>query len=604
MNAAAGTGLVISPAGGAGEAAPNILADLHPGRFSNANTVIEEALETASQGATPPLTTAERLANAPAAVERPARCERERAELRAIMRPEELARLTPAMRINYEIMQLESEIAATCGPCDAARKKIEILRAQKPGLIPSTRFGAKKQPGACDYLDKDLRVYVYFVRHSESCANVLKRNTTAGGLAQKFFPDPELSGRGVAMVQERARLLSAELGRLASVTQTEATSRSKLIVCSSSLFRAQQTAMYLSNGLTDADRISDRVVVLPYIQETGFGQENTALPDTERERLGLYSKLPGGAVSKGRIATDLFATAPNASTPDVEGFFEWLRCNIKTVYEAAAGILYPAAGLDAIRLLVVSHTGTMTAVYKQYAKNLTTIKHDNLEGMEVGFRIKASSTGGGMGPVTILIPRVPFRPSVSIPPSCPDSTCRIAVCSSSAATKGAAGIINEGDETICSDLTSARNIVARGTGPLTANNWGSLKPIVKRLGANTRPPVKALRKELSAFEPAGAFTSFFGRKSRNRGASGDPTSILAKIDTTRQYFKCATTEVSNTDNIDNISKPLITGSGVINTPPRTVVGGARRATRKGRRTTRKGRRGATRKRSVTKSGGK
>jgi broad specificity phosphatase PhoE len=470
----------------------------------------------------------------------PARCERERAELRAIMRPEELARLTPAMRIDYEIMQLEREIATTCGPCDAARKKLEALRAQKPGLIPSTRFGAKKVPGACDYLDKDLRVYVYFVRHSESCANVLKRNTTAGGFMQKFFPDPELSGRGVKMAEERARLLSAELGRLAGVTQTATVSRSKLIICSSALFRAQQTAMYLSNGLTDADRISDRVVVLPYIQETGIGQENTALSDADRVSKGLYAKLPGGAASKGRIATDLFAAAPNAATPNVERFFEWLRCNIKAVYETAAGAPYPAAGLDAIRLLVVSHTGTMTDIYKRYALSATSIKHDNLEGMEVGFRIKASSVGGGMGPVTILIPRIAYSPSVSIPASCPDTMCRKPVCPTGASAAGV--ITSASNPEMCGELAAA-NIIAQRNTPtaLSAAEWGSVQPVVARMARNSRSTVKALRKNIEAYKPPSGFMSVFksAKKRINPSDTTGANSLKTKIAQAKSFYGCS-----------------------------------------------------------------
>lgn len=485
--------------------APNILANLNLNK--NANTASTVTYEREREPETP----AER-------------CERERAELHAITIPEGL---TPSMRIQYEIARLERVVADTCRPCDEARAKLAALRAQRPAVAPNVRYGAKKVPGACNYLDRDLRVSVYFMRHSESCANVLKRNTRLGGLAQKGYTDPELSGRGVAMVMERARQLQDELAGFPS----------PIIVCSSALFRAQQTALYLSNGLREGQTSSNRVIVLPYIQETGIGQENTALSEVERERLGLYSKLPGGMADKERLVTDLFNAAPSASTPNVERFFDWLRCNITAVYKAAASGSAAVSTTDSIQLLVVSHTGTMTEIYKRYtpnATNLTTIKHDNLDGMKVEFSVKASTSvgGGGMSAIRIVAPRIKYTPSVRIPASCPDTTCRKPVCPASASTSTLGSGVAEADPALCNMLGTARS-VAIGSGPLTSQQYrDQLKPVVTRLAANSRPQVKTLRRKLAAYEPPGAFMGLF-RKGKDR------TELSTNVQSAANYFGCS-----------------------------------------------------------------
>jgi broad specificity phosphatase PhoE len=367
---------------------------------------------------------------APAPEPRP--CVDIRRELNALrITPEELARLPPRMQREYAITRLKKQIDATCGPCEDAKKRLGELLKQQGVTVPSTRYGAKEIPPATNYRIKPLRVYIYFVRHSESCANVLKKQTTFGFLTQKGYTDPELSVRGVHMAIDRAKDMPGDTGVIAGLKGTTepgpaGLNKTPLIVCSSQLFRAQQTALYLSDGLPADDRISDKVMVLPYIQESGFGEENTAATEAQRDTWGFYTtKLPGVAPKQGEPAGSDPAAAKkkrldytlfnkldrtDASKPDVDKFFSWLSSNIGEVYKAAAGSPLPPA-TDAVRLMVVSHTGTMTQIYKRFApraSNATTIKHDNLDGMEVGFGINRSQAGGGIIAPKILIPKIPY----------------------------------------------------------------------------------------------------------------------------------------------------------------------------------------------------
>lgn len=365
----------------------------------------------------------------------------------------------------------------------------------------------------CPQLTGPVEVIIAFIRHSESCANVLKRNVPLGGLRQKSYTDPELSERGIQMAQERSETIVENLLTPADITAPN----DPWIIGSSTLFRAQQTAMYLSEGIR-SNRASDRIVVMPYIQETGIGEENVALDDSKRLELGLYKKLPGSAE---RLLTSLFRVAENPTKPNVNSFFNWLGCNLELIYRA--GTANPAAAVPPkMRLLIVTHCNLMNEIYKKLRRpnQPSSMKYDNLEAMVVNVKYAPNTPWRA----NITNDKVAYRPSLRIKASCPDNVCRFKedICPKGAKTVplGERG----GDEMIspyvdiCTKLSSI-------TGPVDYTQV--IRPIVDRLKSDTRPQVVSARKRLEAYKP-----SFFSR-SNNVTIRGDD------INTIIQSLECA-----------------------------------------------------------------
>ena len=359
----------------------------------------------------------------------------------------------------------------------------------------------KTAGGICATLPHAVNLTIMFIRHSESCTNVLKRNTMLGGLTQTGYTDPELSERGVQMAEERAR-------NLTSSTLTMISTEPWIVGCSS-LFRAQQTAMYLSNGISGdlaRERASERVVVLPYIQEIGIGQENDAMAETERLKTGLYEKLPGGRSSHDRIVTSLFDATADASQPSVDGFFKWLGCNLGLVYTAAASA--SAAAPTDIRILIVTHSNFMTELYKKFRDPIQppSVKYNNLEAMVVS--LGYAPNGSLLGKPRIIRIKDEYIPSMAIKSSCPDNVCRKSVCPKDAIpAKTMANNIHPYADT-CARLNSVKS-----TGPITKEIYNQqIKPVIQSLAVSDRPQVKTVRKLLTAYEPPNALVSMFSRQ--------------------------------------------------------------------------------------------
>ena len=254
----------------------------------------------------------------------------------------------------------------------------------------------------CTLTSTPVEFQIFFIRHSESCANVLKKSITAGKLIQTVYTDPELSSRGVEMVKERALQLPTFVPQDA-------------IVCCSPLFRAQQTAMYLAPP-------SVPIVVLPYIQEVGGWQENNVMSPADREKHKLYAKLPGPA---SRFHTALFDSVKDAKKPSVEKFFARLGCHAEAICAAADKEVVNGK----VQLLVVTHSHWMTQLSK-YAAGVGK-KYDNLDCMEV--RVSYDEFGKQQGKPRIVTDVYKYTPSAAIPPSCPETgaTCRKMVCPAS-----------------------------------------------------------------------------------------------------------------------------------------------------------------------------
>ena len=255
----------------------------------------------------------------------------------------------------------------------------------------------------CTLTRTPIEFQIFFIRHSESCANVLKNSIVGGKVLQSGYTDPELSSRGVEMAKERALQLPTFVPPSA-------------IVCCSPLFRAQQTAMYL------APPDAGPIVVLPYIQEIGGWQENQVMSAADREKHKLYAKLPGPA---SRFHTALFDSVKDAKNPSVEKFFAWLGCHAEALCAAAGKPVVNGK----VQLLVVTHSHWMTQLFKHVHGPKATKKYDNLDCMEV--MVSYDEFGKQKGKSQIVTEVYKYMPSDKIPPSCPETrgACRKMVCS-------------------------------------------------------------------------------------------------------------------------------------------------------------------------------
>jgi broad specificity phosphatase PhoE len=453
-------------------AAPNILGGISRG--SSNSTITLPASRSISPGETPPISV---YPVSPAA-------------------PNILQQAPPirTLAVDNQIKRIDTRFSTLFTLTGDAMRELKIAGAR----TLEAKVQQKTVGGICASLSRPVNLTIMFIRHSESCANVLKRNTMFGGLAQTAYTDPELSERGVQMAEERARNLTP--------TTLKMISTEPWIVGCSTLFRAQQTALYLSDGIRD-ERTSDRVVVLPYIQEIGGGQENVAMSETERLKSGLYEKLPGGRASHDRIVTTLFDAAPDASQPSVDGFFKWLGCNLALVYTAGAVAAAPPTD---IRIIIVTHSNFMTDLYKKFRDPIQppSVKYDNLEAMVVS--LGYAPNGSLLGKPRIIRIKDEYRPSMAIKSSCPDNVCRKPVCPKDAIpAKTMANNIHPYADT-CARLNS---IKSKSTGPITKEIYNrQIKPVIQSLAVSDRPQVKTVRKLLTAYEPPNALVSMFSRQ--------------------------------------------------------------------------------------------
>lgn len=225
----------------------------------------------------------------------------------------------------------------------------------------------------------EVVVRIFFIRHSESCSNVLPRTVSE----KTDYVDPELTKRGHVMAEERAAdFFKRVLPRLEMGFGRD--SDSELYVCSTPLLRAQQTAQYFVDGWVDYDEI----IVLPYIKDA-------ELSPTNRQILA-------------RTNTELLPAA-GEGPKDVKGFFAWLNAQMKP---------------GVTRLLCVTHKGFLRKLSAWLLGR--EIEYDNLDGVEVVVRDGVPRI---VGP-----PIWRYRPSRSVPrDTCGhgrggDAGCRIDVC--------------------------------------------------------------------------------------------------------------------------------------------------------------------------------
>lgn len=180
-----------------------------------------------------------------------------------------------------------------------------------------------------------MKINLYLIRHSESCANVMKRTGTKF-TQHWFYDDPELSARGIAMAKELS--YHEEIAKLKTLPNT--------IFGSSILLRAQQTAEELFGN--------QEYVIFPYLREKGWTQDN--LPNMKLQKEIGKLQFPHNIY--------FYDTAKSALTPSFEKFKSWLGCNIKALQQA-----YKLKGNE-LNLVIVSHGNLLRGIAKQFGQNL------------------------------------------------------------------------------------------------------------------------------------------------------------------------------------------------------------------------------------------
>lgn len=233
-------------------------------------------------------------------------------------------------------------------------------------------------------------VHIYFLRHSESCSNVLG----SAASAVLDYEDPELTMRGHAMAAERAE----EFFRREAASFGGGARHGEIYICSTPLLRAQQTAQHFAGGgWVDYDEI----IVLPYIK-------NAELSTSDRARLAVSAEGPA------RLNYDLVPAAGRRPA-DVKEFFAWLGGQMKAGHT---------------RLLYVLHKGFLRQLTGWLLGEGRAIEYGNLDGVEVEVRYGAGGKMRGL-PRIVGAPIRRYRPSRSVPrDTCGhgDAGCRIDVC--------------------------------------------------------------------------------------------------------------------------------------------------------------------------------
>jgi broad specificity phosphatase PhoE len=293
---------------------------------------------------------------------------------------------------NFEIY---TELPPTAGAAGGSIPSQEPLFPNTPPVVPTGPHRTK--------------VSILFVRHSESCANLLKK--VGRPLDQVRYTDPELTSRGVAMARERG-------GQLATLVPQILGERGPLYYGASVLRRTQQTALnLLAGGAPPAH--NKRVYVLPYISEVGAGYDNT--PGPRKETVDF-------------LAIDDLGATGAAAKPNVRAFFEWLGG--KTREGNFLGLDYTQPRAPEIRMVIVTHAGWMKALAKSFST--VDVRYENLDAAGV------TVTYGDDGVIQIPIawidsttnPRshLPYMGAALSGPACPDNCAGAVVCSGQSGT--------------------------------------------------------------------------------------------------------------------------------------------------------------------------
>ena len=259
----------------------------------------------------------------------------------------------------------EESMESVCARCERLRLERQRLRA---GTAPRPALGVRGYQQiriGCNPLEygEATTINIRFMRHGESCANLMKSRVLFGGLRKTQYKDPELTRRGYKLALERGKQLRDEF-----------TGRAP-ILCSSQLLRAIQTA--------DAIALPGKIHVLPFIQESGAGQDNEAFTPAER---AAHSQIKGlvDCLAHGAPEYRFFEGATKGAEPNAPAFLRWLQCNVKNMVGGGSGL--PTE----VDMIVVTHSNFLKSLLAHLRG--PSVKFDNLDMMDIVVHVDYNGT--------------------------------------------------------------------------------------------------------------------------------------------------------------------------------------------------------------------
>jgi broad specificity phosphatase PhoE len=290
---------------------------------------------------------------------------------------------------------------SVCARCERLKLEHDARRqrSERGGPPPARNVrGFERIQMGCNppTYDEAFTVRILFVRHGESCANLWKSAKFLGQLRKTQYKDPELTRRGQELAAQRGK----EIKEWYQPTPTTSTAPAPAatgavgrpgakatgttpIICSSQLFRAIQTA--------DAIPIPGKIWVLPFIQESGAGQDNEAFAPAERRRYPeLAAKLD--CLKHGAPDYSFFDRAARSAEPNVPAFLRWVQCNVKNLVVSASATLR-----ETVDLVVVTHSNFLKSLQSYFTRlpgraRMPVHKFNNLDMMEVQLRVRYEGT--------------------------------------------------------------------------------------------------------------------------------------------------------------------------------------------------------------------
>ena len=262
----------------------------------------------------------------------------------------------------------EESMESVCARCERLRLERQRLRS---GTAPRPALGVRGYQQiriGCNPLEygEATTINIRFMRHGESCANLMKSRVLFGGLRKMQYKDPELTRRGYLLALERGRGLRDEFAGRGRAP----------ILCSSQLLRAIQTA--------DAIPIPGKIHVLPFIQESGAGQDNDAFTPAER---AAHTHIRGlvECLAHGEPDYQFFEGATKGAEPNAPAFLRWLQCNVKNMVGGGRDGLPPD-----VDMIVVTHSNFLKSLLAHLRGPV--VKFDNLDMIDIEIRVDYNGT--------------------------------------------------------------------------------------------------------------------------------------------------------------------------------------------------------------------
>lgn len=214
---------------------------------------------------------------------------------------------------------------------------------------------------------KGINFEIFFIRHSESCANLAKKYKKT--YLQSTYLDPELTIKGHKMAQEHSSVLFNKI--LPSFGWD--TEENPVFFASSKLLRAQQTLEELIGSKTN-----DPYYVFPHIGEEGSTFDNKSLPKENQNQ----------QLSKSMKKIDLRDTELGYYPSNFTVFQKWLFTvflpHIQHTHNTA--INFTNTNSIRIKLVIVTHSRFIKSILINTGKlpiQKSDIKLSNLDGIFV-----------------------------------------------------------------------------------------------------------------------------------------------------------------------------------------------------------------------------